>query len=277
MVKILLVLILACISITVFSQTNLKLFAEKEGDKTVLYAQNNEYCPVSVWLTLTLQNLTAEESPDHVYVIPPNTGRFRLVDLERIKRRRSSYSYSYKAVYGNVYQVDYDRGYLYDLPYRKGLTYRIDQGYNGTFTHVDENALDFNMPEGTQIRAARGGVVIAVVQQYSENCLRDECKKMANYILIYHSDGTIADYSHIQYNGASVAVGDTVKKGDIIAISGNTGYTRGPHLHFICFLPDFEKRRGLETKFRIGNGTTSAYLRENKAYKKNYNPPTKQS
>jgi hypothetical protein len=133
------------------------------------------------------------------------------------------------------------------------------------------------MPEGTQIRAARGGVVIAVVQQYNENCLRDECKKMANYILIYHSDGTIADYSHIQYNGASVAVGDTVKKGDIIAISGNTGYTRGPHLHFICFLPDFEKRRGLETKFRIGNGTSSAYLRENKGYKKNYNPPTKQS
>jgi hypothetical protein len=129
------------------AQTNLKVFAEKEGDKTVIYIDNDECCPLSVQLLLTMQNMTADEPADHIYLVPKYTDKFKLVELDRIKRGRTSYSYNYTAVYGDVMQNSYDQNWLYDLPYSKGSTYRIDQGYNGTFTHQNENALDFNMPE----------------------------------------------------------------------------------------------------------------------------------
>ena len=160
--------------------------------------------------------------------------------------------------------------YLYDLPYAKGKQYRVEQGYNGVFSHRGENSLDFNMKQGTPVRAAREGLVIAVVQRFSESCWSDACRDKANYVLVYHSDGTIGDYSHLQYNGARVVIGDTVRKGQLIALSGNTGYTRGPHLHFDCYLPGIENKRTVMTRFRITTGKTWAYLKEGKWYRKNY-------
>ena len=49
-----------------------------------------------------------------------------------------------------------------------------------------------------------------------------------------HPDGTFATYAHIKYNRAKCKVGDTVKRGDVIALSGNTGWTSGPI--FILFV-----------------------------------------
>ena len=268
--KYLLLIIGCCIGATLFSQSNLRIFAQKEGDNTVLYADNNEVCVISLQLTLSIDNLAADESPDHIYLVPANTTRFRLVQLTRINRRKTRYSYSYIAVFGDVRQTSYDKDHLYDLPYRKGASFRVEQGYNGTFSHQGENSIDFNMKEGTEVRAVREGLVIAVVQRFTENCWRDECRQMANYVLVYHSDGTIADYSHLLYNGARVAIGDSVQRGQLVALSGNTGYTRGPHLHFDCFLPGFEQKRTLMTRFRTGNGGTNGFLKYNGVYKKNY-------
>jgi murein DD-endopeptidase MepM/ murein hydrolase activator NlpD len=253
-----------------FSQHNLRVFAQKEGDHTVLYADNSEVCAVSVQLTLTLENLSADETADRVYLVPANTLRHRLVTLSRTNRRRTGYHYNYSAVFGDARQNLYDRDHVYDLPYRKGTQYRIDQGYNGTFSHQQENALDFQMREGTQVYAARAGLVIAVVQRFNEYCWSDACKEMANYILIYHADGTIATYSHLLFNGARVIIGDSVRKGQLIALSGNTGYTRGPHLHFDCYLPSFEGKRTVMTKFRTGTGKSSGFLKAGAMYKKGY-------
>ena len=256
---------------SLYAQDGLHVYAAKEGDLTVLYAENREVCAVSVKLSLTLDNLSVLEPGDGIYTVPANTDHYRLAALEKIREHgKSSYSYNYSAVYGDVRQTTYDHDYIYDLPFRSGLQARVDQGYNGTFSHQGENALDFNMKEGTEVCAARAGLVIAVVQHFNENCWRDECKKMANYVLIQHSDGTIAEYNHLLFNGAKVRVGDMVEKGELIALSGNTGYTRGPHLHFDCYLPGFDARRTLITKFRTGKGNNTAYLAENKTYKKNY-------
>lgn len=265
------IIFLCCFSGMAIAQNNLKIFIEKEDDRKVFYAQNNEFCPVSVQLTLELDNMATTGFANGVFVIPEYAQKYKLFELTGIKpRRKTSYSYSYSAVFGDVFKTNYDENYRYDLPYKKGMRYRIEQGYNGRFTHQNENALDFNMPQGSQVRAARAGVVIAVIQNFTETCLREECKRMANHILIYHSDGTIADYSHLQYNEARVAVGDTVNKGDLIALSGSTGYARGPHLHFVCFLPGLDKQRAIKTKFRTGNGTMVAYLSENSVYRKDY-------
>jgi murein DD-endopeptidase MepM/ murein hydrolase activator NlpD len=258
-------------SVTAPAQRSLKIFTEKENDVTVFYAVNNEYCPVSVELTLTLDNLESSGFSNGVFVVPEYAQRFRLFSLSGIRaRRKTSYSYTYRAVFGDVKQVSYDSSFRYDLPFKKNARYRIEQGYNGRFTHLGENALDFNLPEGSQVRAARNGVVIDVVQNFTATCLKEDCKAMANHVLIYHADGTIAEYSHLSYNGARVAVGDSVNRGELIALSGSTGYARGPHLHFACYLAGFSSPRSIKTRFRTGNGNASSYLVENYLYLKGY-------
>jgi murein DD-endopeptidase MepM/ murein hydrolase activator NlpD len=53
-----------------------------------------------------------------------------------------------------------------------------------------------------------------------------------NVVVIEHADGTFARYYHLTRDGALVAVGDAVAQGEKIALSGNSGASAGPHLHF---------------------------------------------
>jgi murein DD-endopeptidase MepM/ murein hydrolase activator NlpD len=54
----------------------------------------------------------------------------------------------------------------------------------------------------------------------------------ANNVRIVHADGTMAVYAHLQLESARVQVGVHVRAGQVLALSGDTGYTTGPHLHF---------------------------------------------
>ena len=257
---------------TGFSQNKVRLYSVKSNNKTVLYAENLEVCPVSVVVTLQLNNMVSLNGFNTAsYVIPNNTTQFKLTELRAFKRGSNSYTYTYKKYYGDIFLHINEDAYDYDLPFKKGLGFKISQGYNGNFSHKNENALDFDMPTGTDVLAAREGIVVAIVDTNFGACLSEACKKKANYILIQHSDVTFGYYAHIQYHGAKVTVGATVNKGDIIASSGNTGYTAGPHLHFMCFLPRENGRESLATKFRINNGNNSMYLQEGQFYKRRYN------
>src|ERR1700755_711361 len=117
------------------AQTNLHIYAEKQGEKIIFYADNHEVAPISVWLTLTLDNLSAVEDPDRTYLVPANREHVPLATLNRVGRGKTSYSYNYAAVFGDVRQTSYDHNYIYDLPYGKGSQSKIVQGYNGSFTH----------------------------------------------------------------------------------------------------------------------------------------------
>lgn len=122
---------------------------------------------------------------------------------------------------------------LYVLPYTIGESYEIGQG-NCTFgshraTIRQQFAYDFVMPTGTSIVAARDGTVVAVVEQHSDETgvPGDE-----NYIVLSHDDGTKSRYIHLTQQGALVELNDTVLQGQAIGISGNSGNSTGPHLHF---------------------------------------------
>ena len=145
--------------------------------------------------------------------------------------------------------------YVYSLPYPQGKAYWMVQGYFSHFTHKRRAALDFKMPVGSVICAARGGVVVHLKDDGKQGGPNKESRPHANYIIIEHEDKSRAGYWHLKYKGVWVNVGDTVTKGQQIALSGNTGYTYFPHLHFIVWSFD---RRGrfvqLATRFYTKEG-----------------------
>lgn len=115
-------------------------------------------------------------------------------------------------------------------------------------THIgmDKFAIDFEVPEGSSVMAAADGEVI--FSKVNSNEGGDDTKyedfKFYNHIVIKHGNGEYTEYGHLRHNGAKRLIGDRVYRGDVIAVSGNTGYSEKPHLHFSVFRlnkmdPDF--------------------------------------
>ncbi len=123
----------------------------------------------------------------------------------------------------------------YRLPLRQPAQ-RIDQGYGGSFSHTDPQnlyAVDFAADIGTPVLAARDGVVMQVESDFDKAGLNlEKFGGRANFVRIVHDDGTMALYAHLQESGVLVRVGQRVRAGQQIGLSGNTGFTTGPHLHF---------------------------------------------
>ena len=262
--------VLFCVSLT-NAQIDVKTYFEKINHGTQLFADNNEPCPVSIRVKLKLDNLKSSENETHIFILPANTKRIKLNTLTIVnKRKKFKVGISTNYNYGNHFLDEYDADHIYDLPYQNGKTFMLSQGYNGKLSHQNKNQLDFSMPVGTPIVAAREGLVIKVLDVNTKHCGSQECEQYNNYIYIYHDDGSISEYLHIKRNGAKVKVGERVKQGQLIAESGNVGWSTGPHLHFSVFLQRLDgERKYLKTKFKL-NENTSDYLVEHEMYEKTY-------
>lgn len=218
--KIILTCILSFCILVGVCQNEIVIDKEQTPQGIILYATNSAYCPVTAQFNFTLENLSSSSGGQNVFVIPAKAQRFKLIEFKVIEHKKWGYSYKFESNSGDKNLTRYDSDYVYELPFRKGKDVLLFQGYNGSFSHQNENALDFKMPEGTEVLAARDGIVVKVIQNFSVGCLDETCKKNTNLILIYHSDGTFASYAHIQFNGAKVKEGDIVKAGELIALSG---------------------------------------------------------
>jgi murein DD-endopeptidase MepM/ murein hydrolase activator NlpD len=119
----------------------------------------------------------------------------------------------------------------YALPFPSNETFVVLQGYNGPYGHTGklEFAYDFKMPIGTNVAAARSGVVIKTESRYTDG---NRKPGQENYIFISHQDNTFSRYYHLTRDGVLVSVGDRVSQGQAIGRSGDTGASAGPHLHF---------------------------------------------
>ncbi len=156
--------------------------------------------------------------------------------------------------------------YVYDLPFKEGSGYKIVQGYGGRFSHKNKAALDFNMPEGTPVYAAREGVVYSYKDDSNGGGPFSKNQRKANYLIIMHSDGSFACYWHLQKDGVVVKNGK-VGKGQLIGYSGSTGFVLRPHLHFAVKRKfSYEKDAFVRTKFRTTEGIQ--LLERGKTYKK---------
>ncbi len=122
--------------------------------------------------------------------------------------------------------------FVYALPYQKGTSHLVAQGYESLLSHAGDYAIDFKMKQGTKVMAAREGIVVYVRDSMRAGGVGKKYVGTANSIAIKHSDGTYGHYLHLQYKGAIVAVGDSIRQGQWIGLSGSTGFSAFPHLHF---------------------------------------------
>lgn len=158
-----------------------------------------------------------------------------------------------------------DTSFVYSLPFESKKSHLIVQGYFGIFSHQERAALDFKMKRGTHIVAVRDGIVIRVKEDGSKGGWSKKYRNQGNNIVIQHSDNSRSGYWHLQKDGALVNVGDTVKQGQLIGLSGKTGYAATPHLHFIVWKSSGGNWRQIATRFQTSKGIR--YLRPWKKYR----------
>jgi len=123
------------------------------------------------------------------------------------------------------------------------------------------------MPEGTHVLAARDGLVVKVKDDSDTGGSSLKYDQYNNYVLIRHDDGTLAHYCHLHKGGVQVKPGQRVHAGDWLALSGNTGFSSGPHLHFCVFkTKNGRERLSLPVQFKTAD-EKSITLRTGRNYK----------
>ena len=229
---------LSLITFNTYGQIQIDGIKIYKGDTLYFGVKNNS--PIPIWYK-ELKRDSVDYSTHHfdvavmqpkdslypIAVIPVNaikdTSEIKLKDFINYKFLRASP----RAIHNDTF--------TYELPYAKGKKYEVIQTFGQSFSHnkpTSRYAVDFKMPIGTRLYAVRGGVVVQVVEKFKEHGGKDFIDK-GNEILILHDDDTLAQYSHLDYNGADVEVGDVIQQGDYIGKSGHTGFSTRPHLHLV--------------------------------------------
>jgi murein DD-endopeptidase MepM/ murein hydrolase activator NlpD len=192
-------------------------------------------------------------------ILPVN----RVKDTSKINLKRFI---EFKANFGDP-NSKIDRTYEYSLPFPRGKRYKIIQSFGGNFSHNKPHskyAIDIGTQIGDTITAIRPGTVFFVKEDSKEHCRTPKCVDKGNKVLILHDDGSIANYVHLDFNGAFVAVGDRVKDSEPIAISGMTGFTTIPHLHLVI-----HQSRGVSIPFKF-KGQNTKKLKKGRFYKRKH-------
>lgn len=226
---------------TVFMERELepRIRLRKEGPEAspVYILFNDFWGPAEVELRLSdAVNVLSEPQLPARFVIPGQSERSLVGMGAEDPRQGFSYRLHLASVPGPPKPLLVEDLSIYP-PFAAGETYFINQGFNGTKTHQSSDsvhAIDIDMPVGTRIIAARDGVVMDVEQDFNRaGTDREEYADKANHVRILHEDGTMALYAHLDVTGVNVRPGARVRAGQVIARSGNTGFSTGPHLHFV--------------------------------------------
>ncbi len=239
----------------------------RTNDTFHLNAENKNPYSITLTIRVTGENFKINTRQPVTKIIEPNSSKHLLSVFADNKEKNYTFNTSYTWFMGNA-RARHDDSHIYSLPFTKGKSYRVGQSYDGDFSHSGNirYSVDFMMPLKSQVRAARGGSVVQLKEDSNRGGAADEFKNESNFVVIEHSDGTFAEYAHLSQNGVLVKLGQKVYEGQIIGLSGNTGYSSGPHLHFMVVRVNEDgTNETLPVRFNTTNGIVERF-EEGKIY-----------
>lgn len=209
---------------------------ETETEHTL--AVTNEYGgPVEVEFTiLDGKNIVTQPMVPKRIVVAARL-RMNAIRIAPIRKNKNwSYRYTYRYCFGDP-TAEHHPPEAYRPPFQSGHAFHISQAFGGSYSHdsaENKYAIDIAMPEGTPVCAARAGIVMDIANDFftGGTNLKENIGR-ANYMRILHNDGTMAIYAHLKVETIRVGIGQKVSTGEVIAESGSTGFSSGPHLHFV--------------------------------------------
>ncbi len=213
-----------------------ELYERSLASGSALIAENRFYGPVQIAVYPSADDYAVGSQP--LYGLPVLPARSQ-TELERAAGAvQSELRQAYYLLYipGDP-RARHAPAQPYRLPYAVASRHVVSQAYPERITHTDpssEHAIDFEMPIGTGVHAARQGTVMEVAGDYFRSVTNpDESAAPPNLVRILHADGTMAVYAHLSLHSIRVTPGQRIERGERIADSGNTGFSTGPHLHFV--------------------------------------------
>ncbi|MEX2208898.1 MAG: M23 family metallopeptidase [Myxococcota bacterium] len=212
----------------------LRLVQQKTESGYEISAANHCHVPMMVEVSMVeIENYRPLESLPVRRVVAVSSVE-HMVNLERINpRSEARFQSKFGVAWWGATPPAPDSSYLYAFPFGGSEPRRLAQGVDGSFTHNGRSryAFDFEMPKGTPIVAARAGIVLLVIDGFGDGGVARSDREEGNGVFVLHDDGTVAGYGHLSA-GIAVRAGDALAEGDPIGSSGNSGYSKGPHLHF---------------------------------------------
>lgn len=226
----------------VFDGGQIEFEMYRNGDRIVQIARSRYAVPLMIsWTITNLDNLeptTAASGVAFLPAAPTPLGIGKAIVLAELRQpdmsRRYRRNLTFRARFGDPRVVP--KPYDYALPYPHGLTFSVLQGFHGAFSHKGSNefAVDFDCPVATPVLAAREGViVVANAEAQTSGTTPDYLDyRRTNFVIVMHDDGTLGEYMHLAPSSVGVKPGQRVGRRQILALSGNTGFSSTPHLHF---------------------------------------------
>ncbi len=240
--------------ISSFAKDEVKTYGEVKDGELCVYIKNNNPFDITYKYIATYDELYPMQPLPIENSLEANSTA--ILSKFMILGKQYKLTNSYVWTIGNINSI-HNNNYFYRLPYEIGETHLVTQGFRGNFSHSGDSefAVDFGMDVGTKIYASRGGIVVMTKSDGYKSGPNRNFAEEANHITIKHDDGTYGKYVHLKQNGVAVQVGDIVNRGDFLGYSGNTGFTNGPHLHFVVFKgKDSKSRTSIPIKFITKNG-----------------------